>query len=376
MFTIRFATLLVAMASAMLLAGPVSSEAAQLTLDWVDNSGGEAAFSIERRAGTAGAYTEIAQQSPGVATYVDAAVIWGTTYCYRLRAFDGALFSEYSNEACASPAGGLNLSVVKEGTAAGTVASTPVGIDCGVDCSETYAPGTLVTLSATPAGGMVFTGWSSGGCSGNQPCTVAGTGSLVVRGAFADVSSTVSLGLSFSGSANGSVTSTVWGIDCQSTCSGMYAPGTVVVLTAAPVAGARFKAWGGACSGTATTCTVTVDAQTSVVATFTPTFTNDPVLVRSTPIKAVHFAELRTAVNTVRSRFGLPAPSYTDPEIVPAVTPVRRVHVLQLRTALNEAYQAAARALPAYTDNGLTAGQTPIAAVHLDELRAAVRALE
>jgi hypothetical protein len=373
---IRFPALLILIAGAMLAAGSASSEAAQLTLDWIDNSGGEAAFSIERKTGTAGAYAVIAQQSPGVSAYVDTTVAWGTTYCYRLRAFDGALFSDYSNEACASPAGGLDLSVVKEGTAAGTVASTPVGIACGADCSETYAPGTLVTLSATPATGMVFTGWSSGGCSGNQPCTVAGTGSVVVRGAFANASSTLSLGLGFSGSGNGSVTSTLWGIDCDSTCAGLYAPGTVVVLTATPVAGARFKEWGGACSGTATTCTVTIDAQTSVVATFTPAFTNDPVAVRSTSVKAIHFTELRTAVNTIRSRFGLPAPPYTDPQIVPGVTPVRRLHVLQLRSALNEAYQAAQRQAPAYTDNGLTAGQSPVAAVHLEELRAAVRTLE
>jgi hypothetical protein len=44
--------------------------------------------------------------------------------------------------------------------------------------------------------------------------------------------------------------------------------GTVVTLTANPVTGARFIGWGGACSGTALTCTVAMSAARSVTATF------------------------------------------------------------------------------------------------------------
>jgi hypothetical protein len=372
-FTVGLCLLLVIAA----LAAPLDANAGpQLTLTWVDNSGGDAAFSVERKIGPAGTYAEIWQQSPGATAYVDTAVSWGTTYCYRVRAFDDELVSDYSNEACASPAGGFKISIVKEGTAAGTVTSAPAGINCGVDCYEEYGPGRLVTLSATAGPGMVFTGWSSGGCAGTQPCTVTGAAALTVRATFADLASTLPLGLNVSGSGNGSVTSTLWGIDCETTCSDRYAPGTVVILTATALPGARFKEWGGACSGTATTCTVTVGAQTAVIAKFTPTFTNDPILRGSTPIKAVHVTELRTTINTARARVGLPAPNYTNAEIVPGVTPVRRVHLLELRTALNAAYQAANRPLPSYTDNGLTAGKAPISAVHLEELRAAVRALE
>ncbi len=43
---------------------------------------------------------------------------------------------------------------------------------------------------------------------------------------------------------------------------------STVVLTAAPGAGSTFGGWGGACSGTASTCTVTLAADTSVTATF------------------------------------------------------------------------------------------------------------
>src|SRR5207244_10475332 len=66
----------------------------------------------------------------------------------------------------------FSLTVSKAGTGSGTVASTPAGITCGTDCSETYLSGTLVTLTAAPDAGSVFTGWSGGACTGTGPCTV------------------------------------------------------------------------------------------------------------------------------------------------------------------------------------------------------------
>lgn len=52
------------------------------------------------------------------------------------------------------------LTVGTTGDGAGTVSSSPSGIECGTDCSELYASGSTVTLTAAPAGGSVFTGWS------------------------------------------------------------------------------------------------------------------------------------------------------------------------------------------------------------------------
>jgi len=48
--------------------------------------------------------------------------------------------------------------------AGGTVASDLKGIKCGRDCSESYAAGTLVTLTATPKRNSAFAGWS-GACA-------------------------------------------------------------------------------------------------------------------------------------------------------------------------------------------------------------------
>ena len=60
------------------------------------------------------------------------------------------------------------LTITKAGTGTGTVSSSPAGISCGTDCSETYPTGTLVTLTATPASGSQFGGWSGSLCSGTS----------------------------------------------------------------------------------------------------------------------------------------------------------------------------------------------------------------
>jgi len=77
-----------------------AERAAQLTLDWVDNAGGTANFIVERKTGTAGTYARIATTGTGITTYIDAAVVAGTTYCYRVKASNALGDSGYSNEAC------------------------------------------------------------------------------------------------------------------------------------------------------------------------------------------------------------------------------------------------------------------------------------
>ncbi|MBI2535058.1 MAG: hypothetical protein HYW03_23000, partial [Deltaproteobacteria bacterium] len=70
-----------------------------------------------------------------------------------------------------------------------------------------------------------------------------------------------------SGAGTGTVTGT--GINCGTDCSEPFANGTSVVLTAAAASGSTFAGWsGGGCTGTASTCTVTMSAATTVTATF------------------------------------------------------------------------------------------------------------
>jgi hypothetical protein len=65
----------------------------QVRLTWTDNSN-ETGFSIER--GDDGiTYAEIGQVAANVVTYVDDTVIEGHTYYYRVRGFNGSLYTDY-----------------------------------------------------------------------------------------------------------------------------------------------------------------------------------------------------------------------------------------------------------------------------------------
>lgn len=65
----------------------------------------------------------------------------------------------------------FTLSVKRVGAGTGTVSSQQQGIQCGSDCTENVFEQTKVTLTATPASGSIFTGWS-GSCTGTGTCVV------------------------------------------------------------------------------------------------------------------------------------------------------------------------------------------------------------
>jgi hypothetical protein len=76
------------------------------------------------------------------------------------------------------------------------------------------------------------------------------------------------LSVTTAGRGHGTVTGQT--IACPGSCSGSFADGTSVTLTATPAAGSEFTGWSGACSGTGTR-TVTVSGDTSVTAAFEQT---------------------------------------------------------------------------------------------------------
>jgi len=245
---------------------PVESYAAQLTLTWTDNSTNEDGFAIERKTGSTGTFAQIATVGPNLTSYTDSAAASMTTYCYRVAAFNVAGDSPYSSEACGTTPQSFGLAIVEVGTGSGTVTSTPTGITCGTSCSGSYPNGTAVTLAATPAAGSIFSGWSGGGCTGTGPCTVTLTATTTVTSTF-DVSPTVALSVTETGTGIGTVTSTPAGITCGTSCSGSYANGTAVTLTATPATGSAFFGWSGGCSGKSS-CTVTLTADTVINANF------------------------------------------------------------------------------------------------------------
>ena len=79
------------------------------------------------------------------------------------------------------------------------------------------------------------------------------------------------------GPGKGTVSSSPTGITCGAICTGYFAPGSTVTLSATPGPGSTFGGWGGACAGTQSTCAVVVNAVKSVTALFNLVDDNFPL---------------------------------------------------------------------------------------------------
>lgn len=160
------------------------------------------------------------------------------------------------------------LTVIKDGNGNGTVASDPAGIDCGATCSEGFTEGTVVTLTATPAGDSVFDGWTGGGCSGTGTCVVTMDNDVDVNATFTLL--TYTLTVNRAGNGMGSTLSDPAGINnCSNiTCTAIFDINTVVTMTASPNPACSFDGWSGeGCSGTGT-CMLTIDGDKEISATY------------------------------------------------------------------------------------------------------------
>ncbi len=87
-----------------LTATTVSSS--QINLSWTDNSSNEDGFKIERKTGSTGTWAQIATVGAGVTGYQNTGLSASTTYYYRVRAYNAAGDSAYSNEASATTLAG------------------------------------------------------------------------------------------------------------------------------------------------------------------------------------------------------------------------------------------------------------------------------
>lgn len=71
-----------------------------------------------------------------------------------------------------TPTQEAQLSITRDGSGSGTVTSVPAGIDCGAVCSANFTLNSTVKLSASPASGSSFKGWTGSGCTGTGECEV------------------------------------------------------------------------------------------------------------------------------------------------------------------------------------------------------------
>jgi hypothetical protein len=198
----------------------------------------------------------------------------------------------------------------------GSVVATAAGAStsCSATCSNTYPASTSVSLTATPASGFRFTGWTGGGCSTVATCTVSMASALNVTATFAPV---YALNLTMAGQGSVAETSSGATVTCTATCSNAYLANASVTLTATPATGYTLTGWtGGGCS-TASTCTVSMASAQNVTATFAVTST---ALVAPTPMGPL-FPTVQTsgvlpitvncaadAAGTRKVAFGVPFP--------------------------------------------------------------------
>lgn len=144
--------------------------------------------------------------------------------------------------------GATGVQVLRAGNGSGTV--TGAGINCGADCFESVFLGTAVSLTATPAVGSTFTGWT-----GDAPCAGQASGpcAFPAAGLSRTYSATFTLKkqqLTVVNRPTGNVRNDPAGslFDCgngASDCTGVFDYGTAITLKATANPGFVFVNWTG-----------------------------------------------------------------------------------------------------------------------------------
>jgi uncharacterized repeat protein (TIGR02543 family) len=159
---------------------------------------------------------------------------------------------------------------------------------------STYKSGTSVKLTATPASGYVFTGWSGSASGTTNPLTITMNGDKTITANFAP-----SYSLSVSAS-HGSIV--------KSPNQSTFVSGAKVTLTATADSGYIFTGWSGALSGTANPATLTMDGNKSVTANFARAY--EIYLLDNTSGTVVRSAPGPYAVGTVVTLTAVPKSGY------------------------------------------------------------------
>ena len=160
------------------------------------------------------------------------------------------------------------LTVTKNGTSTGTVKSTPAGIECGAKCTANFDEGSTVTLIGTPGPSTEPAQWT--GCTSVD----AEDKCLVTMSAAKGVTATFNhpqfpLAVTKVGPGNGTVTSTLAGIECGPTCSAGFDEGSTVTLSSVSGVNSEAVQWSGCDKiNGKNECEVTMSAAKAVTATY------------------------------------------------------------------------------------------------------------
>ena len=158
----------------------------------------------------------------------------------------------------------------------------------GSVCAQPYIAGSNPVLTATPLSGSTF-GLFGGtaGCT-TSPCTVNMSQTQTVTGTFTLQTPNRTLNLGATGQGGGSMvsdmSSTTGLMSCNALagvvssggnagCSGVFQQGNVITITETPNGTSTFIGWSGPCTGSATTCVITLNSDVTLTANFAPTST-------------------------------------------------------------------------------------------------------
>ncbi len=136
-----------------------------------------------------------------------------------------------------------------------------VNPSCPGGCS--YGGGSPVTITATPASGYHFTGFTGSVNSGSNPLTVTMNSSMTETANFAQNVTYYTLTTTVSPSGAGTVNPS-----CPGGCS--YGGGLPVTITATPAGGYQFNGFTGSVNSGSNPITVTMNSATTETANFTP----------------------------------------------------------------------------------------------------------
>ena len=126
------------------LSVPAQSSAASIALNWTDNSSNESGFKIERMP-AGGSFNLLATLGSNVQAYIDTTVVEGSSYCYRVSAYNSAGTSTPSNSACAQAP--LSTSTTANDTSSGTSSSGTTGTTTGSSGSSSGSTGVITGSS-------------------------------------------------------------------------------------------------------------------------------------------------------------------------------------------------------------------------------------
>jgi len=154
---------------------------------------------------------------------------------------------------------GLELRPQSSGGTQYTLATSVIGAGSVSPANGIFNDGALVTLTATPAAGYQFDGWSGDLTGATNPATLTLDANKNVTATFTQIPITqYTLTVNTVGSGNVTL----------NPAGGIYDSGTMVTLTATPDAGYQFTGWSGDLSGTTNPATITMNANKIVTATF------------------------------------------------------------------------------------------------------------